>query len=208
VDLQVLSGAFADAPLLVVTGGDAHTRSQFCQNLVASRHTNTLTAHVVAPIFCDDDLLDRMLRDFGIVSDDEVRSRRRAGVALHQLSETLHRFLAGLVPLKARALLVVENAHEAGSVLEQIRQLAALEQGGHPLLQIVLVGSTDFRATLSLSDFADLHSRVTTWHQLPRPGLGGLLRAQVSLSAATTAAVVASVLAAVVAAALYSRMAF
>ncbi len=202
---QALAGGRA---LVVATGGDELIRARFCESLRRASAPNTFVSHVVAPVFCDEDLVERLLRDFGVVSDDEMRSRQRAGVGLQHLAEALHRFLVSLVPIKARALLILEGVDDAGPVLDYVRFLATLQADGQPLLEIVLVGSAEFARTLATPELSGLNERVTLRHALPRVSVGQLLRSRVSLGAVVATVVVAAVLAAGAAAAVYAQFAF
>src|SRR5262249_61952341 len=97
----------------------------------------------------EEDLLRRVLQDFGVISRDDVKAGRLSGVSKQSLIDALNDFLLGLVPLKASAVLIIDEAQNLPlSVLEQIRILSNLETDKEKLLQIILVGQLELQALL------------------------------------------------------------
>src|SRR5665811_2196252 len=66
----------------------------------------TFTALVLNPFMTEEDLLKRILQDFGVISREDVKAGRLAQVSKQELIETLYDFLLSLIPIKASAVLV------------------------------------------------------------------------------------------------------
>ena len=84
-----------------------------------------------------------------MVSREEIKRGRLAGVSKQELIETLNEFLLSLQTLGAQALLIIDEAQNLPlQVLEQIRILSNLETEKDKLLQIVLVGQSNLKDLL------------------------------------------------------------
>jgi len=55
---------------------------------------------VLNPFLTEEDLLKRILQDFGVISRDEIKAGRLAGVTKQELIEALYEFLLSLIPLR------------------------------------------------------------------------------------------------------------
>jgi len=109
----------------------------------------------------------RILQDFGVISRDELKAGRLAGVTKQELIDALYDFLLGLIPLKASAVLIIDEAQNLPlSVLEQIRILSNLETDKEKLLQIILVGQLNLQAQLRSPELRQLDQRVSIRYQL------------------------------------------
>ena len=76
-----------------------------------------------------------------------------------ELIDTLYDFLLGLIPLKASAVLIIDEAQNLPlPVLEQIRILSNLETDKEKLLQIILVGQLNLHAAAALARAASARS--------------------------------------------------
>jgi general secretion pathway protein A len=85
----------------------------------------------VNPFLTEEDLLRRILQDFGVISREEIKVGRIANVTKQELIEALYDFLLSLIPLKASAVLIIDEAQNLPlPVLEQIRILSNLETMG------------------------------------------------------------------------------
>ena len=58
----------------------------------------------------EEDLLRRILQDFGVISREEVKAGRIAHVTKQELIDALYDFLLGLIPIKASAVLIIDEA--------------------------------------------------------------------------------------------------
>src|SRR3954468_15842189 len=106
---------------VVITGDIGTGKTTLCRAVLEQLDKRTFTALVLNPFTSEEDLLRRILQDFGIVSRDEVRRGRLATVTKQELIDTLNQFLLSLVPLRAGALLIIDEAQNLPhQVLEQI----------------------------------------------------------------------------------------
>lgn len=152
---------------VVVTGDIGTGKTTLCRALLEEIDRNTFTALVLNPFLSEDDLLKLILQDFGVVSREEMKRGRLTGVSKQELIETLYDFLLGLLPLRASAVLIIDEAQNLPlPVLEQIRILSNLETDKEKLLQIVLVGQLDLQPLLRSPKMRQLDQRVSIRYQL------------------------------------------
>ena len=119
------------------------------------------------PFLSEEDLLKRILQDFGVISRDDVKRGTLAHVTKQELIDALYDFLLGLIPLKASAVLIIDEAQNLPlSVLEQIRILSNLETDKEKLLQIILVGQLNLQPLLRSPELRQLDQRVSIRYQL------------------------------------------
>ena len=129
---------------VVVTGDIGTGKTTLCRALLEQIDRATFTALVLNPFLSEEDLLKRILQDFGVISRDDSKAGRLAGVSKQELIDALYDFLLGLIPLKASAVLIIDEAQNLPlPVLEQIRILSNLETDKEKLLQIILVGQLE-----------------------------------------------------------------
>jgi type II secretory pathway predicted ATPase ExeA len=152
---------------VVVTGDIGTGKTTLCRALLEQIDRNTFTALVLNPFLSEEDLLKLILQDFGVVSREDVKRGRLSGVSKQELIETIYDFLLGLLPLKASAVLIIDEAQNLPMpVLEQIRILSNLETDKEKLLQIVLVGQLNLNPLLKAPQMRQLDQRVSIRYQL------------------------------------------
>jgi general secretion pathway protein A len=152
---------------VVVTGDIGTGKTTLCRAILEQLDRKTFTALVLNPFLSEEDLLRLILQDFGVVSRDEIKRGRLAGVTKQELIETLNEFLLSLQPLRAQALLIIDEAQNLPlHVLEQIRILSNLETDKNKLLQIVLVGQSNLKDLLRRPDLRQLDQRVSIRYDL------------------------------------------
>jgi general secretion pathway protein A len=152
---------------VVITGDIGTGKTTLCRALLETIDRTTYTALVLNPFLSEEDLITRILQDFGVVSREELRAGRLGRAGKQELIDTLYDFLLGLVPLKARAVLIIDEAQSLPlSVLEQIRILSNLETDKEKLLQIILVGQLNLLGQLRSPDLRQLDQRVSIRYQL------------------------------------------
>jgi general secretion pathway protein A len=152
---------------VVVTGDIGTGKTTLCRALLEQIDRTTFTALVLNPFLSEEDLLKRILQDFGVISRDEARAGRLAGVTKQEMIETLYDFLLSLVPLKASAVLIIDEAQNLPlQVLEQIRILSNLETDKEKLLQVILVGQLNLKALLRSPELRQLDQRVSIRYEL------------------------------------------
>jgi general secretion pathway protein A len=122
---------------------------------------------VLNPFLSEEDLLKRVLQDFGVVSREDVKRGALSRVTKQELVDALYDFLLGLVPIDAGAVLIIDEAQNLPfSVLEQIRILSNLETDKEKLLQIILVGQLNLKTMLHRPELRQLDQRVSIRYEL------------------------------------------
>jgi general secretion pathway protein A len=158
--------------IIVVTGTSGTGKTTLCRTILNEVDRNTFTALLLNPHISPEDLVSLVLQDFGVISQEEARRSQPAGLGRADLLRTLHDFLRSLVPIGARALLLVDESQKLPlPVLEQVQRLAGLEEGGRSLLQIGLVGQLNLRDNLRVPELRALASRISIRYRL-RPLTG------------------------------------
>jgi len=152
---------------VVVTGDIGTGKTTLCRALLEQIDRKTFTALVLNPFLSEEDLLRLILQEFGVVSREEIRRGRLAGVSKQELIETLNEFLLSLRTIGAQALLIIDEAQNLPlQVLEQIRILSNLETEKEKLLQIVLVGQLNLKDLLRRPELRQLDQRVSIRYEL------------------------------------------
>src|SRR5262245_7789769 len=152
---------------VVVTGDIGTGKTTLCRALLEAIDRTTFTALVLNPFVSEDDLLKRILQDFGVVSREEIKDGRLDRVSKQDLIDTLYDFLVSLIPLKAGAVLIIDEAQNLPlPVLEQIRILSNLETDKEKLLQIILVGQLNLHPLLRSAELRQLDQRVSIRYEL------------------------------------------
>ncbi len=147
---------------VVVTGDIGTGKTTLCRAILDQLDRRTFTALVLNPFLSEEDLLRSILQDFGVVSREEMKRGRLAGVSKQELIDTLNRFLLSLLPLGASAVLILDEAQNLPRhVLEQIRILSNLETDKEKLLQIVLVGQLNLLDVLAEAELRQLDQRIS-----------------------------------------------
>ena len=152
---------------VVVTGDIGTGKTTLCRALLEQIDRTTFTALVLNPFLSEEDLLKRILVDFGVISREELKTRNLTGVSKQELIDAIYDFLLGLIPLKAGAVLIIDQAQNLPlQVLEQIRILSNLETDKEKLLQIVLVGQLELQTLLRSPELRQLDQRVSIRYEL------------------------------------------
>src|SRR6187397_1518100 len=142
---------------VVITGDIGTGKTTLCRAVLDQLDRKVFTALVLNPFIAEDDLLRLILQDFGVVSREEIKRGRLAGVSRQELIETLNDFLLSLLPLRATALLIIDEAQNLPRpVLEHIRMLSNLETDKEKLLQIILVGQLNLQPLLKAPQMRQL----------------------------------------------------
>jgi general secretion pathway protein A len=145
--------------IVVVTGDIGTGKTLLCRTVVERLDRKTFLSVIADPMLGRDDLLTRMLQDFGIISKNraQIAPAPRADL-IHALNE----FLQSLAPLGAHAVVVLDEAqHAQADVLEEIRLLSNAQDERGTMLQILLVGQHDLSALLGQPELRQLRERVS-----------------------------------------------
>jgi type II secretory pathway predicted ATPase ExeA len=174
---------------VVVTGDIGTGKTTLCRAVLEQIDRATFTALVLNPFLSEEDLLKRILQDFGVISRDDSKAGRLANVSKQELIDALYDFLLGLIPLKASAVLIIDEAQNLPlSVLEQIRILSNLETDKEKLLQIILVGQLELQTLLRSSALRQLDQRVSIRYELKpldREGSGAYVAHRLAVAGGT-----------------------
>jgi general secretion pathway protein A len=96
-----------------------------------------------------------------------MKRGRLAAVGRQALIEALNDFLLSLLPLRAKALLIIDEAQNLPRpILEFIRMLSNLETDKEKLLQIVMVGQLNLKDVLRSPELRQLDQRVSIRYEL------------------------------------------
>jgi general secretion pathway protein A len=159
---QVTSALRRREGLIVVTGAIGTGKTMLCRSMLESFESRTFLSVILDPGLEVEDLLRKVLTDFGIMRGmDVAASGPISEVTRHQLVTALQQFLASLIPLQAHAVVMIDEAQRLNPrVLEEIRLLSNFETDEAKLLQIVLVGQPELAEILRRSDMQQLNQRV------------------------------------------------
>ena len=185
----ILAGIRRREGLIVLTGEIGTGKTTLCRSVLQHLDRRTFAAFVPDPFVSREDLLKTLLVDFGVIAISDLTRGRFTGASRSELSYLLYEFLDSLVPLQAFAVLVIDEAQNLSlPLLEEIRILSELERR-EKLLQVVLVGQPELRASLRLPQMRQVDQRVSVrcelsaldaegvagyvHHRLDVAGLGG-----------------------------------
>ena len=149
--------------LIVVTGEVGTGKTMLCRALAQDSTPGTFASLLLDPCMSADEILEHVLTDFGVMNE-EIGSFGRLAPAVprHQMLILLQRFLASLIPLKGRAVIIIDEAqHLRSEVLEQIRLWSNFETEDTKLLQIVLAGQSELDALLRRPEMRQIQQRIT-----------------------------------------------
>jgi general secretion pathway protein A len=150
--------------ILLITGEVGTGKTILCRTLLSRYRNrsknNVKTALILNPSFSDQQLLQLILKDFGIQGNFKNK---------FDLINALNDFLLEETGHGHNIVLVIDEAQNLGvEQLEQIRLLSNLETEKEKLLQIVLIGQPELCEKLELSSLRQLNQRISVhYHLLP-----------------------------------------
>jgi general secretion pathway protein A len=137
---------------LVLTGEVGTGKTTLLHALLERLDAKTAAALIFNSTLPFDDILETMLRDFGLPTD---------GVSAAERLRTLNRFLRERRSQGLGAVLIIDEAQNLSpTTLEQVRLLSNFETPREKLLQILLVGQPELAAKLELPSLRQLRQRV------------------------------------------------
>jgi general secretion pathway protein A len=159
---ELLNGLRRREGLLVLTGETGTGKTTLCRTVIQALGPRTFAAMILNPFMAGAEVFRIVLRDFGLVSHEDIRRGALASADVPQLVDILEGFLQSLLPLEAHAIIVLDEAQSvAPQVLDELRVLTALEHNNRRLVQVVLCGQPDLLKTLALEPLHALNERVT-----------------------------------------------
>lgn len=165
---ELLNGLRRRESMLLLTGESGTGKTTLCRAVLQTLGERTFSAMILNPYMAGAEVLRIVLRDFGLVSNEDLRRGALATADVPQLLDTLEGFLKSLVPLGSHAVIVMDEAQSlAPPILDQIRLLTALEHNRQRLVQIVLCGQPGLLNTLKAEPLHALNERITRRVELP-----------------------------------------
>jgi general secretion pathway protein A len=159
---ELLTGLRRREGLMVLTADTGMGKTTLCRAVIDALGPHTFSALILNPYMSDSEVVRVILRDFGLVSRDDIRKGAFGRADMPQLLDTLEQFLRSLVPLNTYAVVVIDEAQSLPArVLDQIRQLLAFEQDNQRLLQIILSGQPGLTATLKTDAMRAVDERIS-----------------------------------------------
>jgi general secretion pathway protein A len=159
---ELLTGLRRREGLMVLTADTGMGKTTICRAVIDALGPHTFSALILNPYMSDAEVVRVILRDFGLVSRDDIRKGAFGRADMPQLLDTLEQFLRSLVPLNTYAVVVIDEAQSLPArVLDQVRQLLAFEQDNQRLLQIILSGQPGLAATLKTDAMRAVDGRIS-----------------------------------------------
>lgn len=159
---ELLTGLRRREGLMLLTGDTGMGKTTLCRAVIQALGPRTFSALILNPYMSDAEVLRVILRDFGLVTREEIRSGVFAKADVPQLLDTLEGFLKSLVDLNSYAVVIIDEAQSlSAKVLDQVRVLGGIELEGRRLLQIILVGQPDLLSTIKTESLRALDERIS-----------------------------------------------
>jgi general secretion pathway protein A len=138
--------------ILALTGEVGTGKTTLCRYFLSRLGRKVKTAFILNPHLSEMELLEAIVKDFGI---REAFSSRLALIA------RLNKFLLRESLAGNNIVLIIDEAQNLKSdLLEQIRLLSNLETEKEKLLQVILVGQPELNRRLNLYDLRQLGQRI------------------------------------------------
>jgi general secretion pathway protein A len=159
---ELLNGLRRREGVLLLTGETGTGKTTLCRAVLESLGSHTFSAMILNPYMSGPEVFRIVLRDFGLVSPEDLRRGALANADVPQLVDTIETFLRSLVAIDSHAVIVLDEAQAlTPKVLDQIRLLTALEKDNRRLVQVVLCGQPALLETLRTEPMAALNDRIT-----------------------------------------------
>ena len=159
---ELLNGLTRDESLLLLTGETGSGKTTLCRAIIQALGERTFSSVLHQPYMTGPEMLRLILRDFGLVSKEELRRGALASTDVPHLMEVLESFLRSLVAIQSRAIVVIDEAQSLSpTLLDEIRMLTAFEKDGRRLVQIILCGQPMLLTTLKTEPMYALNERIT-----------------------------------------------
>ncbi len=138
--------------IIVITGEIGTGKTTLCRFFLSQLHKDVKTAFILNPHFSEIQLLEAIIKDFGITPRDKSR--------LSFISD-LNKFLLAESEAGHNVVLIIDEAQNLKPAqLEQIRLLSNLETEKEKLIQVVLAGQPELNRKLNQYDLRQLQQRI------------------------------------------------
>jgi general secretion pathway protein A len=159
---EMMAGLTRDESLLLLTGETGSGKTTLCRGIIGALGERAFSSVLHQPYMTGPEMLRLILRDFGLVSKEDLRRGGMAGADVPHLMEVLEGFLRSLTSLQSRAVVVIDEAQSLSpTLLDEVRMLTAIEKDGRRLIQIVLCGQPMLLNTLKTEPMYALNERIT-----------------------------------------------
>jgi len=149
---HLLYGVSQRKGIIVLTGEIGTGKTTICRFFLNQVGKNVKTAFILNPTFSEVQLLESIIKDFGIDTKNKTKLGR---------IQELNNFLLRESAAGNNLVLIVDEAQNLKpALLEQIRLLSNLETEKDKLLQVVLVGQPELNQRLNLYDLRQLRQRI------------------------------------------------
>lgn len=146
---------------IVVTGTIGAGKTTLCRTLHEKMDRKTHTAMVLNPFLSDDELLEAILHEFGVLEKGGQRFSKK------EMLDRLSEFLINTLKEGKTAILIIDEAQNLPMpALEQIRILSNLETDTEKLLNIILVGQLGLLRLLKSKELEQLDQRISVKCQI------------------------------------------
>jgi general secretion pathway protein A len=150
---QLVYGIRENRGFLMLTGEVGTGKTTLIHALLSRLDGNTAVAFIFNSTLPFDGILEYMLEDFGVAKVGDTRAQRLFA---------LNNFLIERRRAGQNAVLIIDEAQNLDSAtLEQIRLLSNFETPTDKLLQILLAGQPELKATLELPELRQLRQRIS-----------------------------------------------
>ncbi len=149
---HLLYGVTQRKGIVVITGEIGTGKTTLCRYFLEQLGENVRTAFILNPNFSEIQLLEAIIKDFGL----SVKMKTKLSFVWE-----LNKFLLNEAKSNNNVTLIIDEAQNLKpSQLEQVRLLSNLETEKDKLIQIVLVGQPELNRKLSLYELRQLQQRV------------------------------------------------
>lgn len=149
---HLLYGTSHRKGIIVLTGEIGTGKTTLCRFFLNRLNRNVKTAFILNPHFSEIQLLEAIVKDFGITAKNSTRLA---------LVWALNQFLLSETESGNNVVLIIDEAQNLKPrLLEQVRLLSNLETEKDKLLQVVLVGQPELNQRLNLYDLRQLRQRI------------------------------------------------
>ncbi len=149
---HLLYGVSQRKGIIVLTGEIGTGKTTICRFFLNQVSKNVKTAFILNPTFSEIQLLESIVKDFGI----NPNKKTKLGMVLELNNFLLRESAAG----NNLVLIIDEAQNLKPNLLEQIRLLSNLETEKDKLLQVILVGQPELNTRLNLYDLRQLRQRI------------------------------------------------
>lgn len=138
--------------IIVITGEIGTGKTTLCRFFLDQLGKDTKTAFIFNPYLSDVQLLEAIMRDFGL----SIRNKTKLSFVAE-----FNKFLLNQARLGNNVVLIIDEAQNLKPhQLEQIRLLSNLETEKEKLMQIVLVGQPELNRRLALYELRQIQQRI------------------------------------------------